>query len=208
LLIVDNGSTDATPDIAQSLCERCPAVRYLHTETRGVGVAFRMGLASSTADIVGYVDIDLSTDPHYLTDVLRIFSEDADAQIVQATRYGKGARVVGRKWYRKPMSAGLMALLRHTFDLRVSDAIGGFKFFRRETALRLAAEAGGDSGESSWFFLIEMLVRAEREGLTIREIPVVWVDDPNTSVRYGKVISNYLKQIRSLRRRLAGEDSR
>lgn len=197
LTIVDNGSDDDTPEIGRRLAEEFPEVEYVRIEERGVGIAFLTGVQRSTADIVGYMDIDLSTDLKYLEDTLKLFDEDPSIEYVNASRFHKDSVTNGRKWYRKITSAGLVFLLKLVFNMKCTDAICGFTFMRREVAAKLTKQCSNDKG---WFYMIELLLRAERAGVKIYDMPVNWQEDYDTTVKIGKTIRNYLVNIAKLRR--------
>ena len=203
LTIVDNGSTDRTEQISRELCEKYTHVRYLRLQEKGVGMASRAGVKNNDSDIVGYMDVDLSTDISHLKDMYHIFERDEAIQIVNASRLNKRSHMSGRKWYRNITSYGLAFLIRGVFSVKSTDVICGFKFFRRETAEKLIAQS---SVENGWFFIIEMLIRAERGGMKIYELPVTWQDDPNTTVNVKKLVMNYLKNIVVLKKTLMIED--
>ena len=192
LTIVDNGSTDRTPDIARNLCQHYSNVSYIQISERGVGAAFRAGLAQSNADIIGYMDIDLSTDIKHLEDVMRGFNQSSTLDLVNGSRLHKNATMAGRKWYRNLSTRGLVILLKWTLHLKASDAICGFKFFKRETVTSLCDEATDEDG---WFYIIELLLRAERRQCHILEIPVKWEDEHQTRVHFFKLVGNYIRHI-------------
>jgi glycosyltransferase involved in cell wall biosynthesis len=193
ITIVDNGSSDKTEQIARLYLDN--TLRFIRLADRGVGLAFRRGCASNIADIVGYMDIDLSTDLSHLLEMDRLF-EDPAVDIVNASRLSKGSRVVNRKWYRSLTSFGLKHILKMFFRMKVDDAICGFKFFRRDVVNQLIAQASDIPG---WFYCIELLIRAEKAGYTIKEIPITWRDNHDTRVKTFSLIFNYFKQIIMLR---------
>ncbi len=205
LTIVDNGSMDRTTEISRELCEKYPCVSYMRTLEKGVGTAIREGVRQNRADIVGYMDIDLSTNISHISDMYRIFETRGDVDIVNASRLNKESDTVGRKWYRNITSHGLAFLVRTVFGVSATDVICGFKFFRKEAIAKLMKEAADDNG---WFYLIELLVRAEQRGMVIYELPVVWMDDYDTTVHVKKLIIYYLEQIVGLKKRLLAEDRR
>lgn len=193
ITVVDNGSFDKTQEIAERLVLQYEGlVSYLRIDTRGVGVAVREGITKNTSDIVGYMDVDLSTDLNHLIEAINIFREDENVKIVHSSRLSKGSQVSGRKITRTITSIGLNLILKLMFQMKINDAVCGFTFFRKETAESLVALS---SQENGWFFCIEMLLRAERLKINIREIPVKWQDDYNTTVNVPKLIVNYLKCI-------------
>ncbi len=195
ILIVDNGSEDETPQIAAGLCERYSKVIYEKINVRGVGAAFRRGVELSHGDIVGYMDIDLSTNIKHLGEAVKLFSEDKQLQYINGSRFAKSSDTKGRKWYRKITSQGLLILLKVFLRMKCTDAICGFTFVRRETALSLIKGCSQDNG---WFYMIEFLLRAERRGVNILDYPVEWQEDYNTTVKILKTVCNYVKQIARL----------
>lgn len=197
LTIIDNASVDRTKELGLALSEQYEQVFYRRLEKKGVGIAFRAGVSQNTCNIVGYMDIDLSTDIRHLSDVIRIMKKDPDVKLINASRLNKKSNTVGRKWYRNLTSYGLTFLLKLTLHLKASDSICGFKFFRKEFAEQLISES---SHENGWFFIIEMLLRAERHHAKIIELPVRWIDDYNSTVHVGRQILDYLKNIARLRR--------
>lgn len=202
LTILDNGSEDETPEIGKKLEEAYPEVTYVRVGERGVGVAFRKGIGLNDCDIVGYMDIDLSTDLKYLGKTIEMFQQDPELQYVNGTRFSKESDTKGRKWYRKITSMGLVFLLKTIFHMKATDALCGFTFLRKEEAEQLVAESSQDNG---WFYTVEFLLRAERDGMKICDMPVEWQEDYNTTVKVFKTIKNYIIQIHRLRKALKSE---
>ena len=204
LTILDNGSDDETPDIGRELEAKYPKVTYVRVGERGVGVAFRKGIELNESDIVGYMDIDLSTDLKYLGKTIELFRKRPELQYVNGTRFSKESDTKGRKWYRKITSMGLVFLLKTIFHMKASDALCGFTFLRKEEAEQLVRESSNDNG---WFYTVEFLIRAERDGMVIYDMPVEWQEDYNTTVKVWKAIKNYLVQIHRLRKALKSENT-
>lgn len=202
LLIVDNGSVDRTKEIANNLCEKYENVRYLWLEERGVGIAFREGVKNSESDIIGYMDVDLSTDISHLSDMLEIFNNNIGVDIVNGSRLHKNSDMKGRKWYRNITSYGLKFCMKLLLGMKSSDAICGFKFYRRERLIPLMKETDNENG---WFYIIELLIRAERNNYNIVELPVRWQDEYHTTVDVVALIKNYLTHIMKLRKQLKKE---
>ncbi|MBR5361511.1 MAG: glycosyltransferase [Lachnospiraceae bacterium] len=197
LTIIDNGSDDETPEIARSLEAKYEEVEYVRIEERGVGIAFKTGIERTTADIVGYMDIDLSTDLKYLSETISLFENDKELMYVNGTRFSKDSDTRGRKWYRKITSAGLVFLLKTRFKMKASDALCGFTLLRTPLAKELVEQCSDDHG---WFYTVEFLLRAERMGVKIIDMPVEWVEDYNTTVKVWKTIKNYIKQMHRLKK--------
>lgn len=203
LTILDNGSEDETPEIGKELSRKYPEVSYVRVGERGVGVAFRKGIELNESTLVGYMDIDLSTDIKYLGKTIRMFQGKPELEYVNGSRFSKDSDTKGRKWYRKITSMGLVFLLKALFHMKATDAVCGFTFLRKETADRLVAACGNDNG---WFYTIEFLLRAERMGVVIYDMPVEWQEDYNTTVKVWKTIKNYLVQIRRLHKAFRQEE--
>lgn len=195
IIIVDNGSEDETPQIAAKLCGKYERVNYERISVRGVGAAFRRGVEISHGDVVGYMDIDLSTNIRHLGEAIHIFRTRPEIAYLNGSRFARESDTRGRKWYRRLTSQGLLVLLKCLLGMKSTDAICGFTFVRRETALSLVEGCSQDNG---WFYMIEFLLRAEKRGVEILDYPVEWQEDYNTTVKVFRTICNYLVQIARL----------
>ncbi len=195
IIIVDNGSEDETPQIARRLCEQYSGVNYERINVRGVGAAFRRGVELSHGDIVGYMDIDLSTNLRHLGEAIHIFKTVDEVEYINGSRFARESDTKGRKWYRKITSQGLLILLKVFLGMKSTDAICGFTFMRRKVAFSLIQ---GSSQDNGWFYMIELLLRAEKRGVRILDYPVEWQEDYNTTVKVFKTVCNYLVQIARL----------
>ena len=176
IVVADNASTDATPAIADRLAHELTRVEVRHLERKGRGRALRAAWSASEAQVVCYMDVDLSTDLRALLPLVApLLSGHSDLAI--GTRLAHGARVV-RGPKRELISRAYNRLLHTALRTRFSDAQCGFKAARTD-ALRGLLEHVRDDG---WFFDTELLVLAQRRGLRIHEVPVDWVDDPDSRV--------------------------
>jgi glycosyltransferase involved in cell wall biosynthesis len=195
LTIADNASTDRTTAIAARLAAEVPGVSLLRLEQKGRGRAVRAAWARSDADVLCYMDVDLSTDlAGLLPLVAPLVSGHSDLAI--GSRLHRGARV--RRGPKRELVSRCYNLLLHTaLRSRFSDAQCGFKAIRRDVA-RALVPAVVDEG---WFFDTELLVLAERRGLRIHEVPVDWVDDPDSRVA---IVRTALDDLRGVRRLLRG----
>jgi glycosyltransferase involved in cell wall biosynthesis len=195
IVIADNASVDATPEIARGLALRLPGVRHLRLEQKGRGRALRAAWSASPAKVVCYMDVDLSTDLRGLLPLVApLMSGHSDLAI--GTRLSHSSRVV-RGPKREIISRGYNRLLHIVLRARFSDAQCGFKAVRRDALDGLL----GDVQDNGWFFDTEMLVLAQRRGLRIHEVPVDWVDDPDSRV---DIVSTALTDLRGVARLLAG----
>jgi len=193
--VADNGSTDATWAIASRLARELPEVRAVHLEQAGRGRALRAIWSQSEAEVLAYMDVDLSTDLNALLPLVApLLSGHSDLAI--GTRLARGSRVI-RGPKRELISRGYNLLLRTLMGVRFSDAQCGFKAIRRDQA-RALLPLTQDTG---WFFDTELLVLAERAGLRIHEIPVDWVDDLDSRV---DIIATALADLRGMARLGAG----
>ncbi|HEX3795602.1 MAG TPA: glycosyltransferase [Acidimicrobiales bacterium] len=175
--IVDNASTDETYAIASRLAAVTPGVAALHLDRKGRGHALRSAWSSSTAPVVAYMDVDLSTSLSALLPLVApLLSGHRDVAV--GTRLARGARVV-RGPKRELISRAYNLLLKLSLHGRFSDAQCGFKALRRESALQLLPLIE----DEEWFFDTELLITAERLGLRISEVPVDWIDDPDSRVK-------------------------
>ena len=175
--IADNGSTDGTWSVAQSLAASFPGVvRAVYLDLPGRGRALHAIWSASDADILAYLDVDLSTDLNALLPLVApLLSGHSDVAI--GTRLAPGSRVV-RGAKREVISRGYNLLLRAALGVGFSDAQCGFKALRAAAARELLPLVS----DTSWFFDTELLVLAERAGLRIHEVPVDWIDDPDSRV--------------------------
>lgn len=196
IIIVDNGSQDETGEIAKRLCRQYAGkVSYERIQIRGVGAAFRRGVELSRGEVVGYMDIDLSTNIKHLGEAIHIFQVNQEVEYINGSRFAKQSDTQGRKWYRRITSQGLLILLKVFLGMKSTDAICGFTFVRKDTALSLIE---GSSQDNGWFYMIEFLLRAEKRGVKILDYPVEWQEDYNTTVKVFKTICNYTVQIARL----------
>ena len=191
ITVADNASTDATLEVANRLAAEFPTVRVVHMPQKGKGRALRAVWAASDAAVLAYMDVDLSTDLAALLPLIApLVSGHSDLAI--GTRLHRGSRVI-RGAKREFISRSYNLMLRHTLSTRFSDAQCGFKAIRREVAAHLLPLVQ----DNAWFFDTELLVLAERSGLRIHEVPVDWIDDPNSSVH---IVSTAMADLRGIAR--------
>ena len=196
ITIADNASTDSTPDRARMLAESMPEVTAVHLAEKGRGRALKHVWTHSDAAVLAYMDVDLSTDLAALLPLVApLISGHSDLAI--GSRLSRGSRVV-RGAKREFISRSYNLILRGTLSARFSDAQCGFKAIRADVAERLLPMVE----DTGWFFDTEMLVLAERAGLRIHEVPVDWVDDPDSRVDIVSTAIADLKGIARLTRAL------
>ena len=189
ITIVDNASTDATWPLALALEEDLTAVRAIRLEQKGRGRALRAAWEASDAPVLAYMDVDLSTD---LAGLLPLVAPlvSGHSEVAIGSRRARGSRIV-RGTKREVLSRGYNALLHATLRTGFSDAQCGFKAIRADAARELLPLVE----DGAWFFDTELLVLAERAGMRIHEVPVDWVDDPDSRVDIASTVREDLRGI-------------
>jgi glycosyltransferase involved in cell wall biosynthesis len=200
ITIADNASRDQTWGIANRLAYDLQGVRAVHLSEKGRGRALKATWSHSDANVVAYMDVDLSTDLDALLPLVApLVSGHSDMAI--GTRLARDARV-SRGHKREFISRSYNLILRLTLHNRFSDAQCGFKAVRTDVARALLPLVEDDG----WFFDTELLALAEHNGLRIHEVPVDWVDDTDSRVDVASTAREDLRGVwRVLRRFAAGE---
>ncbi|MFL6296979.1 MAG: glycosyltransferase [Actinomycetes bacterium] len=191
ITIADNASSDGTWLLARRLAERLPDVRAVHVAQKGRGRALRQVWGASDADVVAYMDVDLSTGLEALLPLVApLLSGHSDLAI--GTRLANGAAVV-RGPKRELVSRCYNLLLRTAMRARFTDAQCGFKAGRTGVVQALLPVVE----DQAWFFDTELLLAAQRSGLRIHEVPVDWVEDTDSHV---DVLQTALDDLRGMAR--------
>lgn len=178
IVIADNASTDRTPELGRALAARWPEVKYVRLEKKGRGRALRRVWLDSEADLLSYMDVDLSTNLRAFLPLLEPLAR-GEREIAIGSRLKRGASVT-RQWKREIISRLYNLIIAIMFPRRkFSDAQCGFKALTRKAAqelLPLVVDQG-------WFFDSELLLRAEQRGYTIHEVAVEWIEDLDSRVK-------------------------
>ena len=177
IVIADNGSTDKTPDIAKFLSSKHDNVSWVRLEIKGRGRALKQAWLTSDADIVSYMDVDLSTDLRAFPYLLKAIGEE-NFDLAIGSRLMKGSLVRKRTFKREITSRCYNMIIKSMFLNKFSDAQCGFKAMTTHAAQILLPHIH----DNNWFFDSELLIVAEKSGFKIRDIPVTWVDDPDSRV--------------------------
>ena len=200
ITVVDNASTDRTAEIGRELAGLLDGVRFIHLDRKGRGLALRTAWTASDAVVVAYTDVDLSTGLDALLPLVApLVSGHSDVAI--GSRLAAGSNVV-RGPRREVISRAYNLILRTMFANRFHDAQCGFKAVRTEVARRLVPEIVDDG----WFFDTELLLLAEHNGLRIHEVPVDWVDDPDSRVDVARTARDDLRGAARMALRFARGD--
>jgi glycosyltransferase involved in cell wall biosynthesis len=194
IVIADNGSTDQTPSIAEALSKEYSEVSWTRLEVRGRGRALRKAWLDSDADILSYMDVDLSTGLDAFPVLARAIGENG-YDVAIGSRLMKGSVVKKRSLKREVTSRTYNLIIKAVFFTRFSDAQCGFKAISRNAAQFLIPKIQ----DQGWFFDSELLLLAEKGGFRIKDVPVEWVDDPDTRVRVVKTATDDLKGLMRLR---------
>ena len=192
IVIADNGSTDSTPNIAKSLTEQNSRVAYMRLEQRGRGRALKRAWLESSADIVSYMDLDLSSDLNAFPKLVEAISV-GECDVAVGSRLQKGAEVIGRPFRREIISRVYSLIFRTMFLTGFRDAQCGFKAL----STRAAGELLPLVQDTGWFFDTELLILAGKNGYHIKELPVKWTDNPDSRV---KIIATAYEDIMGLLR--------
>ncbi len=189
ITVVDNASTDGVLRVATEFAESDDRVRVLHLDRKGRGHALRTAWSYSDADVVVYMDVDLSTSLDALLPLV-VPLVNGHSDIAIGSRLAPGARTV-RSPRREVISRCYNAMIRLTHGAQFSDAQCGFKAARTDVVHPLLAHVQDDG----WFFDTELLLLAEHNGLRVHEVPVDWVEDVDSRVR---IVSTAVGDVRGL----------
>ena len=203
IVVVDNGSTDGTAAAAERAAHALGSTTLVRLAHKGRGGALRAAWSTSDADIVAYMDADLSTDLAGLVPLVDAVATGR-ADVAIGSRLAPGAQLVRRPG-RDLLSRGYNVLLRLVLRARFRDAECGFKALNASVARALLPLVEDDG----WFFDTELLVVAQRSGLAVVEVPVRWTDDSDSRVAVLATVVADLRGVWRLfwhRRLLAGEE--
>jgi len=197
IIIAEDGSTDGTDKKATELSENLPYIRHIHGEKRlGRGRALKNSFKQSNGKILIYMDVDLATDIKYLTSLI-------DAVTIEDYQLATGSRRLSqskakRTFTRNTASKVYNSMVRLFLRSNIKDHQCGFKAFQREILLLILDEVEANH----WFWDTEIIVRSQRNGYKIKEIPVEWRGTRETKVKLFRDSYDMAKQVLALWRRL------
>ncbi|NYZ74040.1 glycosyltransferase family 2 protein [Candidatus Micrarchaeota archaeon] len=175
IIISEDGSSDGTVTVAKSM--ESVRVRIFHGGKRlGKGAAIKNAARYAKGNIIMFMDADLASNPAHVEELVRVIRDGA--AIVIGSRYLKESKAK-RSMMRYVASRGFNWLVRTVLGSRLTDHQCGFKAFRKDLVLPVISEVE----TSGWFWDTELLVRAQRKGLSIAEIPIEWKEIPGSKFR-------------------------
>jgi glycosyltransferase involved in cell wall biosynthesis len=195
ILIADNASTDQTPEIAKKLSKKYKPVKYIHLDKKGRGRALKKAWSTTDSEIMCYMDVDLSTNLKFLKPLTDAIEEGYDISF--GSRHKKGSEV-DRSVKREILSRGYNLILKLILKVQFNDAQCGFKAINRKVLKEIISTI--DNNE--WFLDTELLVKGERWGYKLKEIPVKWVEDKGSTVNVKRTVESYLRNIFRLKKRI------
>ena len=194
VVVADNASTDATLEVAERLAAKLDDVAVVHLPQKGRGRALRKAWLESDADAVCYMDVDLSTDLAALRPLASaVLDEGYD--VATGSRMTRGSDIV-RSFRRELTSRGLITLIKLLFfPSKLSDTQCGFKSMSRRAVDELIPRVENEE----WFFDTELLLLAEKGGYRVKDVPVHWIEDPDTRVNVLKTVMEDLSGLLRMR---------
>ncbi len=194
VVVADNGSTDTTLAVAERYAaERPGAVAAVHLDQRGRGRALRRAWLESGADVVSYMDVDLSTGIEAFPRLVSAIVDDGH-DVAVGSRLAQGAQTT-RSFKREFISRSYNLLIKALFRTRFSDAQCGFKAMSGAAARALTPAVVNNH----WFFDTELLIIAEKRGFRVFDLPVRWEEDTDTRVKIASTVAEDLRGLARLR---------
>jgi len=195
IVIADNASIDDTPAVGRVLSKKTPGeVEYVRIERKGRGYALKQTWSQSPADIVSYMDVDLSTGLEAFSPLIRAVAEGGYG-VATGSRLARKSKV-DRSLKRTALSRGYNLIIKTMLQTHFSDAQCGFKAISREVAQKVLPLVQ----DNNWFFDTELLILAEKMGYRIKDVPVRWIEDSDTRVKIGATITEDLRGFWRMRR--------
>ena len=198
VVFVDDCSRDGTRGVLERIVREHPVLPLrvlLHERNQGRGATVSDGFRVARGAVVGYLDIDLEVHAHYIAPVVRAIEQGADVATVRRLYFVRAGALL-----RHVLSRGYAWLVRRLLSTRLVDTESGFKFFRRDKLMPLLEQVE----DRHWFWDTEVMIRAERAGLRIVEVPGAFVrrSDKRSTVRAIPDSIEYVRRLAAFRRKL------
>ena len=192
VIIADNASIDNTRPVSEELCRQYPGVSYFYLPQKGRGRALRATWLASEADLVSYMDVDLSTDLTHFPQLVAAL--ESGCHVAVGSRLSRDSQVT-RGFKREFISRSYNLLIKSMFFTPFPDAQCGFKALTRAAAQAIIPHIENNN----WFFDTELLIIAAKRGYRISSIPVKWDDDPTSTVNITGTATEDIKGLLRLR---------
>lgn len=190
LVVADNASTDSSPEIVKNLQKEIPFLEYVRLPKKGRGLALHTVWKDFNAEVVAYMDADLSSPLTSLPNIIDpILNNESD--VTFGSRLLPPGQAINRKGKRELTSQGYNFLLQFILGATFKDAQCGFKAISKEKFNQVEEEIKNQN----WFYDTELLLISQYKGLRLKEVPITWVDDPDSSVKVFKTIVENLKEM-------------
>jgi glycosyltransferase involved in cell wall biosynthesis len=190
IIIADNASVDNTPREARKLEKRYSHVKYFRIEKKGRGLALRTVWSKVNADVMSYMDVDLSTDLKHIRPLIEsIIIDKNDLSI--GNRLAKDSNVIDRTLKREILSRTYNMILKAVFWYGITDYQCGFKAVDKKYFMKIKDKIV----DNKWFFDTELILLTAFNKRKIKQVSVKWVDDYDSRVKLGSTIKEYLTAI-------------
>lgn len=198
IIIADNGSNDSTQQYSRELETYYKNIKYIRIDQKGVGKALHQSWSQSSAEIIGYMDLDFATKLEHIKDVVTVLENGYD--LIYGTRLHPHSVVQGRSLQREISSRCFNFIIKHYLKTRFSDGMCGFKFLKKNIYQDLYQHGATNTG---WFFSTELLAVAERKKYKIYELPIHWTDTTESHVKIIPLAWQYIHEMIALKSTLS-----
>ncbi len=197
VVIAENGSTDRTFEVANRLTAEFPFLQVIHLEEKGRGMALKRAWSRSKADVLSYMDVDLSSDLETFPALVEPLAS-GHKDIATGSRLLR-PELTSRRLKREFISRSYNFLIKAMFRTTFSDAQCGFKAITRSAAQVLLPQIE----DTGWFFDTELLILAEKQGYRIFDLPIQWIERRESHVRIFRTAVDDIKGLIRIRRSVA-----